>query len=75
LNLESGIKNLESANVEGDTEEEQIILNLMKDGPAHVDDITRNSGLEAAKVGATLSLMELKGKIKSLGTGTYSLNI
>jgi DNA processing protein len=59
--------------VKGDTEEEQKIIDLLRGGSVHVDEITRAAKLPAAKAGSLLSLMEIKGKIKSLGSGAYSL--
>jgi len=60
--------------IKGDSEEEQVILDLLRNGPVHIDEIARASKLPAAKVGSLLSLMEIKGKIKPLGSGTYFLN-
>ena len=69
----SGIKSQEKE-IKGDNEEENKILELIKSGTAHVDQITRKTGIPASKVGSTLSLMEIKGKVKSLGSGIFSLN-
>lgn len=74
LQLESIIKNQVSSEVKADSEDEQRILDQMNDGPVHIDKIGRESKLSAAKVGSILSIMEIKGKIKSLGSGSYSLN-
>lgn len=73
LNLESRMQGSEMEEVRGDSKEEELILNLMEDGPVHVDEIARNSNTPASKVGSVLSLMEIKGKIKALGSGNYSL--
>ncbi len=74
LNLDVGSKMPNVREIEADSKEEQVIIDLMQNGPVHVDEIARESKLPAAKVGSTLSLMEIKGKIKPLGSGTYSLN-
>lgn len=74
LNLESRIQSSELGEVKGDNKDEEMILELMQDGPVHVDVIARESKIPAAKVGSTLSIMEIKGKIKSLGSGSYSLS-
>jgi DNA processing protein len=73
LHLESGVSSEKFKEIKAESKEEEIVLDLMKNGPVHVDEIARSSKLEAAKVGSLLSLMEIKGKIKSLGSGTYSL--
>ena len=71
LNLESRIQNAElEKEIKADSEEEQVIIDLLKSGPVHIDEITRSSKLPAASVGSLLSLMEIKGKIKSLGSGS-----
>ena len=74
LNLDVGSGMLGVGEVEGDSEDEQVIIDMLKDGPVHIDEIARASNLPASKVGSILSLMEIKGKIKSLGLGSYSLN-
>lgn len=51
-------------------EEEKIISNLSFE-PTHVDKLILASGLDAAKVGAILTLMEMKGMIKNLGGMNY----
>jgi DNA processing protein len=74
LNLDASPMTVGGREITPDSSEEQVILDLMSDGPVHIDKITREAKLPAAKVGSILSLMEIKGKIKSLGSGTYSLN-
>lgn len=74
LNLDAKIENTGIREVTADSAEEQNILDLMENGPVHVDEIARKAGLPASKVGSLLSMMEIKGKIKSLGSGSYSLN-
>ncbi|HEX7456209.1 MAG TPA: DNA-processing protein DprA [Candidatus Nanoarchaeia archaeon] len=74
LQLELGVKSQVSSEVKADSAEEQIILDLIIDGPVHIDEITRVSKLPASKVGSILSLMEIKGLVKSLGSGSYFLN-
>ena len=75
LNIsEQRTENGKQQEIKGDSEEEQKVIDLLKDGPVHVDEIARESKLPAAKVGSLLSLMEIKGEIKSSGSGTYSLS-
>lgn len=54
-------------------EEEKILENLSAE-PTHVDKIIFASGLDAAKVGAILTLMEMKGMVKNLGGMNYISN-
>ena len=72
LNLESRAK-YHISEIKADNKEEQVILDLLKNGPLHLDEITRASKLATASVGSLLSLLEIKGRIKSLGSGSYSL--
>ena len=74
LNLDSRYKASDVNKIEGETEEEQKILDLITEAPVHVDEITRQTKLPASKVGSLISLMEIKGKIKPLGLGVYTLN-
>ena len=73
LNLDFKPPSSNASAVEADSEEEKKIMDSMDDGPVHIDKISRDSKLSSAKVGSLLSIMEIKGKVKSLGTGTYSL--
>lgn len=53
-------------------EEEKIITNLSLE-PTHIDKLIATSGLDAAKIGAILTLMEMKGMVKNLGGMNYVL--
>lgn len=50
---------------------EQKILEHLQREPLDIDTISRNFGVAAAELGTTLSLMELKGHIKSEGNKYY----
>lgn len=60
-------------NLEGDTPEEQEILDLLQIEPLHFNEIARKIGKDSKALGSLLSLMELKGMVQSLGNGQYSL--
>lgn len=53
---------------------EKAIFEALKDEKMHVDKIIKESGLEAQKVISSLTLMEIKGKVKNLGGMVYTLN-
>ncbi len=59
--------------VEADSEdpEEQALLNQLADAPVHIDDIQRNSGLPITSVSSSLTMLELKGKVKQVGCMHY----
>ena len=59
--------------IKSDNLEEQNILNLLEIGPLHFDEIVRRIGKDSKYLGSLLSLMELKGIIKSNSNGTYSV--
>ncbi len=54
-------------------EQEAALLRLLGVEPIHVDDLVRNSGLSAADVLGTLTLLELQGYIASDGHNHYRL--
>lgn len=55
------------------SKEEAIILEILKQEPAQIDEIIRKSKLEPPIVSSTLTIMEITGKVKHIGGGTYSL--
>lgn len=55
----------------GDTFEEQEILDLLQNEPLHFNEIVRKIGKDSKAIGSLLTLMELKGFVKSLGDGKY----
>ena len=54
------------------TEEEQEIIELLKDGVNHVEKISEKTGKEIPSLVPTLSLMEIKGIIVKTGVNTYA---
>jgi len=54
--------------------EEEKILNHLSLEPIHIDKLIATCGLDAAKVGAILTLMEMKGMVKNLGGMNYVLS-
>lgn len=58
---------------QGDTREERAILAALGANPAHIDDLVRQTGLTTREVGATITLLEMKGKVKDFGGKTYGI--
>ncbi|MEA2113363.1 MAG: DNA-processing protein DprA [Patescibacteria group bacterium] len=56
-----------------DSSEEKLILKQLSREPVHIDKIISLSKLSTAAVSSTLTMMEIKGKIKNLGRGNYVL--
>ena len=50
---------------------ESGLLDLLRAGPVHVDEITRTSGLPSSVVSATLTMLELSGLVRQAGAMMY----
>ena len=71
---ELGLKSIENKNdVEPENEIEKSILDALKEESLHVDKIIEETKLSASAVMTSLALMEISGKIRSLGGSVYSL--
>jgi DNA processing protein len=57
----------------GETKEEDLILKLLNQEPLHFDELIRRTKFKSSQLSSILSLMEIKGLIKSLSGGTYSI--
>ncbi|MGB1252216.1 MAG: DNA-processing protein DprA [Candidatus Promineifilaceae bacterium] len=53
--------------------EEAALIPHLLNTPAHVDDLSRATGMPSALVGSTLTLMELKGMVQQVGRMQYVL--
>jgi len=71
LNLENLQKQLVAEEIVGDNDEENKILTLLTRVPQHFDLVAKTSGLPASIVASTLTLMEMKGKVRNLGGNQY----
>jgi predicted Rossmann fold nucleotide-binding protein DprA/Smf involved in DNA uptake len=56
-----------------DTKQEQTIIDLLSDQNLHFDELVRRTGFSSSQLGIVLSLMEVKGIVKSLDGGNYGL--
>lgn len=74
LNL-LGIQADEKARVEvfGDTKEEQIIIDIMKEGVTDFDQIQSKSNLDPAIFSQTITMLEISSKIRPLGANHWTL--
>jgi DNA processing protein len=61
-------------NVEADSSEEKLIMEALENEPLQIDKIIEKTKLNASTVATTLALMEVSGRIRSLGGNIYSLN-
>ncbi len=51
--------------------EQAVILKQLSRNPVHIDELTRQSGLESRVVNSTLTLMEMKGFVRNVGGMNY----
>jgi len=71
LNLPN-FKQLSSRNLKGETLEENLILEVLKEGSLPIDEIIEKTNLSPQIVSAILSSMEIEEKVKNLGGNIYS---
>jgi len=57
----------------GENEEENLILETLKEGALDIDKIIEKTKLSAQKIASTLAIMEIKGKVKNLGGNTFCI--
>ncbi len=62
---------LSFAAADDDEPEEQALLSGLTDDPVHIDDIQCSPELLISSVCSTLTMLELKGKIKQVGCMHY----
>jgi DNA processing protein len=60
-------------NKKGDTKEENLILKLLQGEALHFDEIVRRTEFNSSHLSSILSMMEIKGIIRSQNNGTFSI--
>ncbi len=68
-----GQRNTVRKEIKGDTQEEQRVIDLLQNEALHFDEIVKKTGFASSELGILLSLMEMKGIVKTLDAGIYSL--
>jgi len=58
---------------EGENEEENLILEALKEEVLYIDKIIEKTKLSAAKTAGALAILEIKGKVRNLGGNIYAL--
>jgi DNA processing protein len=74
LNLSVLEHQYEMPSLNASSEIESIIMKCISDGPVHIDQICRATGLTAAVLQSNLAVMEINGMIKHTGNLNYVLN-
>jgi len=59
---------------EGENEEENLVLNVLKEGALDTDKIIEETKLSAAEVASALAILEIRGKVRNLGGNIYALS-
>ncbi len=70
-NQESGFGSIKS--IKGSTKDEQKIIDILQNENMHFDQIVKLTKIDSSKLGSILSLMEMKGLIRSLGASDFCL--
>ncbi|OGG30452.1 hypothetical protein A3A63_02740 [Candidatus Gottesmanbacteria bacterium RIFCSPLOWO2_01_FULL_46_9] len=58
---------------QGDTKEEQKIIDLLADRQMHIDELVRQLELTIQVVGSTITVLEMRGVVKEYGDKVYGL--
>lgn len=74
LNLQDIKEFIDSQEIIPDSPVEAEILKTLSKEPIHVDAITKLTKMDSPTINATLTLMEMKGKVKNLGGMNYILS-
>lgn len=67
------LKSREKNTAAADTKEEKIIFDILSREPAHIDKIIKESNLSSSTINSTLTIMEIKSKIRALGNDVYMI--
>jgi len=62
------------AKVEKEKTEDNIILEVLKEGALTIEEIAQRTKLPPSKVATLVSILEIEGKIKDLGGKTYAIS-
>lgn len=71
---ELNLPEVERKKIKGGNLEENLILEVLGEGNLHIDKIIEKTKLSSQVVSATLSLMEIEGKVKNLGGNVYAIS-
>jgi DNA processing protein len=58
----------------GENEQENLILDTLKEEALYIDGIIERTKLSAANVAGTLAILEIKGKVRNLGGNVYAIS-
>lgn len=71
FSLQKPVKIETQLQVQGKNEEETLILQTLSREATHIDTLIKNAGIPTAHVMSTLTILEIKGKVRNLGNQNY----
>ena len=71
LNLMQATEFIKAKKIVPDTKEEALILEHLSREPIHIDKLVELTKLDTATISSTLTMMEMKGKVRDLGGMSY----
>ena len=74
LNLKIASQFIKARETIPDSKEEAVILKILSENSLHIDELIRLSQLDSGTVNSTLTLMEMKGRVRNLGGMRYATN-
>ncbi len=74
LDLTTAVRQLEIKTVIPANDEEGKLLALLSHEPVHIDDLCRQTAMQAPDVASTLMMLELKGSVRQIGSMAYVLS-
>jgi len=74
LNLIQTANFIQTRKIIPESPEEEKLLEFLSSEPIHIDKLISLSGLDTQKANSTLTIMEMKGKVKNLGGMNYVIN-
>jgi DNA processing protein len=57
------------------SENETLVVDILKAGAIHIDKVAQTSKLDIVQISETLTMLEIKGAVRNMGGGVWSLNI
>jgi len=73
LNLSLSVSDTDRT-VRGENEGENLILEVLKEESLDIDKIIEKTKLPASIVASTLTILEIKAKVRNLGRNIYAIN-
>jgi len=74
LNFSTDFRLAKTENIKGENEQENLILGLLSNEIKHIDQLSREAKFSPGELSVLLLGLELRGLVKNLGNGNYSLS-